>query len=114
MKNVIPSMSKMKGTVVKLDLQNTATIEMNSQRYVPKYQRYFPVTTRVKAHNPNEVNAVIGDIVEINFCRPLSKTKHFVITKKVSKDVLFKLKQESKEEAKIKSKRKTEEKEIKK
>jgi len=110
MKKITPSLTKIKGTVIKTDLHGSATIEINSQKFVHKYERFLPVRTRIRAHNPPEIGAVIGDIVEANFCRPLSKTKHFMITKKIAKAAHFKLIQEKKEEAKVKSKKKVDQK----
>ncbi len=44
-----------------------------------KYNRYIKKRTKLKAHNPSCVNANKGDVVTIMECRPLSKTKKFVV-----------------------------------
>lgn len=77
------------GTVIESKAQKTATIEWQRRYYLPKYERYERRRTRVKAHNPECVDAQKGDIVTIKECRPLSKTKHFVITEKTGKDITF-------------------------
>lgn len=67
------------GVVVSDKMQKTATIEWPRRRYNKKYERFEVRRTRVKAHNPESINAKIGDTVKIAETRPLSKTKHFVI-----------------------------------
>ncbi len=44
-----------------------------------RYERYEKRRTRVAAHNPPCINAKEGDKVVIAECRPLSRTKKFVI-----------------------------------
>ena len=68
------------GTVIAAKMNKTATIEWNRTRYLPKYERTATERSRVKAHNPPEIDAKKGDIVSITECRPLSKTRHFIIT----------------------------------
>ena len=67
------------GTVISDKMQKTATIEWPRRRYHKKYERFEVRRTRVKAHNPESINAKTGDIVRIAETRPLSKTKNFVI-----------------------------------
>jgi len=68
------------GIVVSDKMQQTVTVEWNRKKYVKKYERYEFKRTRVKAHNPKEINAKTGDKVRIIETRPISKTKHFTIT----------------------------------
>ncbi|MDD9953978.1 MAG: 30S ribosomal protein S17 [Candidatus Woesearchaeota archaeon] len=67
------------GTVVSDKMAKTVTVEWPRRKYVKKYQRYEKRRTRVKAHD--ELGAKKGDRVEIMETRPLSKTKHFIVTK---------------------------------
>ncbi len=67
------------GLVVSDKNPKTVTVEWNYNLYVPKYERYERRKTRVYAHNPPCINAKQGDKVKIAECRPLSKTKHFVV-----------------------------------
>lgn len=71
-----------KGTIRKLDLNRTAVVEWERPYYIQKYERYEKRRSRVKAHNPACINAVIGDKVTIAECRPISKAKSFVIVEK--------------------------------
>ncbi len=98
------------GTVIDVKGYKTAKIETNRWHPVPKYERFESRRTRIKAHNSACVNAQKGDKVEIRETRPLSKTKTFVITKILGKDIEFMEKEEGVEESKVKKKEKGEEK----
>ena len=69
------------GTVIKRNPHKTVTVEWPRTSYIQKYERYEKKRTRIKAHNPLCINAVIGDKVTIVETRPISKTKNFVIVK---------------------------------
>lgn len=70
------------GTVISDKMSRTVTVEWTRRHYIPKYERYEKRRTRVKAHNPDDIDAQVGDIVTIKETRPLSKTKHFTVIKK--------------------------------
>lgn len=97
--------------VIATDLHRTATVELPRRKYIPKYERYEKKRTRLRVHNPECINAKKGDLVVIAECKPLSKTKHFVIVEKIGKDVLFKQREEALEEGRFKEKEKEEPKE---
>ena len=61
---------------------NTAIVEWNFYNYVPKYERYERKKTRIAVHNPPCIKASVGDNVMLAECRPLSKTKRFVIVER--------------------------------
>lgn len=67
------------GVVVSDKMMKTATIEWPRRKFIKKYERFEVRRTRVKAHNPESINAKTGDTVMIAETRPLSKTKNFVI-----------------------------------
>ena len=96
------------GVVIASRAQETATVEWPRRKYVQKFERYEMRRTRVKAHNPQNIDAKPGDIVKIVECRPISKTKHFMIVEKVGKEELFAAKKELMEEAKVKIEKKVE------
>jgi len=73
------------GTVISDKMQKTATIEWPRRKFNKKYERFEMRRSRVKAHNPESINAKIGDLVKIAETRPLSKTKNFVIIEIVKK-----------------------------
>lgn len=72
-----------KGKVIKSKMKKTVSVEWKTKNYFPKYERYLINTSRVKAHLPECIEVDVGDEVKIRECRPLSKTKKFVV---VSKD----------------------------
>ena len=82
-------------------MQLTATIEWGRRKYVTKYERYETARTRLKAHNPVEINAKKGDIVKIVECRPISKTKKFTIVEKVGRERLFEEREARMQESKV-------------
>ncbi len=96
------------GAVISTKMQKTAIVEWGGRSYLRKYERYEKKRSKVKAHNPNCIGAKEGDLVEIAECRPLSKTKNFVIVKSLGKEKGFKEKMEAREEAKVKDKEKEE------
>ncbi len=68
-----------RGIVISSKARNTVVIEWGYTHLVPKYERYERRKSRVVAHNPACMKARDGDEVIIAECRPLSKTKHFVV-----------------------------------
>jgi small subunit ribosomal protein S17 len=74
-----------RGTVVSAKGANTAIIQWNYYNFVPKYERYERRNTKIAAHNPRCIDAKVGDMVQIGECRPISKSKSFVIFEKVEK-----------------------------
>jgi len=72
------------GTVTNDKMRTSPTVEWEHSKLVPKYERYKKTRTRVKCHNPACIDAKAGDKVRIVECRPISKTKNFVIVEKMS------------------------------
>jgi len=72
-----------KGRIVSTKSTNTAIIEWDYYHYIPKYERYERRRTRIAAHCPKCIEANVDDTVKVGECRPLSKTKRFVVIEKV-------------------------------
>lgn len=89
------------GTVVSTKMRRTAVVEFERLNYLGKYERYEKSRTRLKAHNPDCINAKDGDVVNIMECRPLSKTKNFVVVQKLGIEKRFREKMEARESAKV-------------
>ena len=70
------------GTVVSDKMARTVVIQQEHERLVKKYQRYEKRKSKIHAHNPSCINAKEGDVVVIAECRPISKTKSFVVIKR--------------------------------
>jgi len=92
------------GKVVSDKMQRSVTVEWQGWKYIPKYERYTRTKTKIIAHNPQCINAVEGDMVRIDECRPLSKMKTFVVTKVLGKNETHAFEKEAKEEGKFKAK----------
>ena len=71
------------GKVVSCKPSNTVIVSLNYYKYVPKYERYERRKTKIESHNPKCIDAKEGDIVKIGECRPVSKSKRFVVFEKV-------------------------------
>jgi small subunit ribosomal protein S17 len=77
---------KMVGKVIRDKMDKTVTVEVVSSRRDPLYGKYVRTRARFKAHDEkNEMN--IGDQVEIQEHRPLSRDKRFIVTRLVKKFV---------------------------
>jgi len=96
------------GTVVSTKMQKTVTVEFDRQDYLPKYERYEKRRTRIKAHNPECINVKEGTIVKIAECKPLSKTKNFVVIEDLGEEKGFKERAEALEEGKTRKETKEE------
>ena len=72
------------GTVTSDGMQRSAVVAWESRISIPKYERYKKARTKLTVHNPSCIDAREGDTVKIIECRPLSKTKHFVVIEKMS------------------------------
>lgn len=70
------------GTVIKTGGFRTVTVEWPYQIYLSKYERVEKRRSRIKVHVPPCIPISKGDKVIIAECRPISKTKHFVVIKK--------------------------------
>jgi len=74
----------LEGIVVSDKMSRSVVVERNYLHFVPKYERYERKRKRIAVHNPECIDAKKGDKVKIAECRPLSKTKHFVVIEKVT------------------------------
>ncbi len=67
------------GTVIKDKMNKSIVVEWPRRVLIRKYERYAKKRSRVSAHNPKCITAKVGDRVKIAECRPISKTKKFVV-----------------------------------
>ena len=78
----------LRGKVVSDKMDNTIVVEIATKRSHPLYGKRVKFSRRFKAHD--ELNeAKVGDTVEIMETRPLSKDKHFRLTKIVEKAIIL-------------------------
>lgn len=72
------------GRVVSDKMRRTVVVEKDYLHYLRKFERYERRRSKLSAHNPECIAAKVGDNVKIMECRPISKTKSFVIIEKFS------------------------------
>lgn len=75
----------LEGVVVSDKMNKTVVVQQEYLKYISKYERYERRRSKIHAHNPPCINAKKGDFVKIAECRPLSKTKAFVVVEKVER-----------------------------
>lgn len=71
-----PSHRRLQGVVVSTAMAKTAVVRVDRQVPHPKYGKYFTFSKKYKIHDP-EGAAKLGDTVEFEECRPLSKDKRW-------------------------------------
>lgn len=74
------------GVVTSDKMSKTVTVRWERRHYIPKYERYEKRKSIVKAHVPEGMELVVGDIVAIKETRPISKTKNFIVIGKINGD----------------------------
>jgi small subunit ribosomal protein S17 len=67
------------GVVVSDRMKGTVVVKKDYRRFIPKYERFELRSGKYRAHNPPCIDAKVGSKVRIMECRPLSKTKSFVV-----------------------------------
>ncbi|MHA1229515.1 MAG: 30S ribosomal protein S17 [Candidatus Helarchaeota archaeon] len=75
------------GKVISTRMKNTVVVRRDYLYYLKKYKRYEKRHNNITAHCPpcfDEIKE--GDIVKIAECRPLSKTKSYVVVEIKSRE----------------------------
>ena len=70
-------------TVVSDKMDNTVVVMREFEKRATKYERFEKRQSKIHAHNPPCMEAKEGDRVRIAECRPLSKTKSYVVVEVV-------------------------------
>jgi len=60
-------------------MPKTAVVLVSRRVLHPKYRKYFTQRRKFHVHDP-EGRARQGDLVEFMSCRPISKTKRWIVT----------------------------------
>ena len=66
------------GSVVSAGRDKSITVQVDRKTMHPKYKKYIKRTTKLHAHDEKNV-CKLGDVVTIQECRPISKTKSWVL-----------------------------------
>lgn len=78
---VIPKKASRKVGIVASDVRDkSCKVEISFTVKHPKYGKYIRRRTLIHAHDANN-EAKLGDRVEITECRPISKTKSWIVTR---------------------------------
>ncbi len=76
------------GIVISAKMTHSVVVKREYLHYLAKYQRYEKRTSKYTAHLPGSIGEVKpGDRVKIAECRPISKTKSFVVIEARSGDL---------------------------
>ena len=67
------------GQVISTKGKKTAVVERGGAKHLSKYRKGAQVRSRITVHNPESVNAKVGDMVNIAETRKISKTKSWTI-----------------------------------
>jgi small subunit ribosomal protein S17 len=71
------------GTVVSDKMDKTVVVAVASVKEHPIYRKKYKVTTKFSAHDENNEYKV-GDLVELVESRPLSRTKRWNVTRRIT------------------------------
>ena len=66
------------GVVVSDKMKDTIVVKVERYVKLPKYNKYVTRMKKFKAHDAGNT-AKIGDKVQIEECRPMSKDKHYTL-----------------------------------
>ncbi|MCR4278745.1 MAG: 30S ribosomal protein S17 [bacterium] len=79
-KTRVTSRRQLEGVVASTAMQKTITVRVDRRVAHAKYGKYFTVSKKFKAHDEH-AKASVGDTVVIEETRPLSKDKHWRLTR---------------------------------
>ena len=74
----VKSGKRFSSVVVSDKMQDTVVVKVERYYKHTKYEKFIKEQKRYKAHNPGNTKK-IGDKVEIQEVRPISKDKHFIV-----------------------------------
>ncbi|URJ30169.1 30S ribosomal protein S17 [Blochmannia endosymbiont of Camponotus sp.] len=76
------------GRVISNKMNKSAVICVERLIKHSTYEKFIKRTTKLHVHDPNnETN--IGDIISVQECRPISKTKSWILTSIIKKSDFF-------------------------
>ena len=75
------------GKVVSDKMEKSFVVAIERKVKHPLYGKFIRRTTKLHVHDENN-EAKLGDVVEIQECRPLSKTKSWTLVRVVEKAVI--------------------------
>lgn len=76
-----------RGIVVSKSGDKSVRVQIDYTVKHPMYGKYIKRRTKLGVHDPNNV-AGVGDVVEISECRPISKSKNWLLVRVLEKGIL--------------------------
>ena len=76
----------LQGTVSSQKMNRTITVVVARRTKHPKYGKYINLSTKYHVHDEKEVSKE-GDVVLIQECKPISKTKNWMLVDVLKKEV---------------------------
>lgn len=70
--------NKFQGVVTSIKMDKTITVTVSTKQNDPLYQKRVGYSKKYHAHDEKN-EAKVGDVVTIMSCRPISKTKTFIL-----------------------------------
>jgi small subunit ribosomal protein S17 len=67
---------RLRGNAVSANMAKTVVVRVDRQVTHPKYKKKYTISKRFKVHDP-EGKVHVGDLVEFEECRPISKDKRW-------------------------------------
>jgi len=77
---------RLRGIVVSDKMQKTITVLVERLVYHPLYKRNYRVSKKYHVHDEKN-EAKVGDLVEFELTRPISKTKRWKLIKIIKKNL---------------------------
>lgn len=77
------------GKVVSTKMHKTVVIEITRRIAHPVYKKYIKVSSKIKA-DTQDFQLAEGDTVVIESTKPISRTKSFIVIKKIEDEKSFK------------------------
>ncbi|MBS3133495.1 30S ribosomal protein S17 [Candidatus Woesearchaeota archaeon] len=74
------------GVVSSTKMRRTVDVKRELRVMLKKYDRFAKRYSSIKAHLPDCIEVKESEIVTVAACRPLSKSKHFVVISKRKKE----------------------------
>ena len=78
----------LQGTVTSQKMNKTITVVVGRRQKHPKYGKFINLSTKYHVHDEKEVSNE-GDIVLIKECKPISKTKSWILVDVIKKGELL-------------------------
>ena len=76
-----------RGVVVSKSGDKSVRVQIDFTVKHPMYGKYIKRRTKLGVHDPDNV-AGVGDVVEISECRPISKSKNWLLVRVLEKGIL--------------------------